>query len=179
MGPDTFTTEPTVGNQMAGFSSRGPNGSAFDIIKPDVTAPGVAILAATTPEQSAAGGVQGELFEYLQGTSMSSPHVAGIAALLKEANPDWSPAAIRSALVTTARQDVVKEDGATPADPFDFGGGHIAKDRPAERGRFARPVYDADFNDYVAFLAGQSPASCPLLSAVRWRHRDIPSMPVT
>ena len=153
LGPDTFTTEPTIGNQMAGFSSRGPNGSAFDIIKPDVTAPGVAILAATTPEQSASGGVQGELYEYLQGTSMSSPHVAGIGALLKEAHPDWSPAAIRSALVTSARQDVTKEDGVTPADPFDYGGGHIVPNAAVDPGL----VYDADLFDYLAFLCGAEP----------------------
>jgi subtilisin family serine protease len=56
---------------------------------------------------------------------MAVPHVAGIAALLKEAHPDWSPAALRSALLTTARQDVLNQDGETAADPFDFGAGHV------------------------------------------------------
>ena len=109
---------------MAVFSSRGPNGAVADIIKPDVTAPGVQILAGASPTPFL--GAPGQLFQAIQGTSMSSPHVAGVGALLVGAHPDWTPAMIRSALTTTAHQDVDKEDGTTPADPFDFGGGHIA-----------------------------------------------------
>ena len=88
---------------MANFSSRGP-GAVQDILKPDVTAPGVNILAGNSPDT--VNTVSGELFGYLTGTSMSTPHVAGVAALLKQAHPDWSPAALKSALMTTARQDV-------------------------------------------------------------------------
>jgi subtilisin family serine protease len=152
-GAQTLTEETTVGNVMASFSSRSPNRSALDIIKPDVTAPGVDILAASSPSQATSGGVQGELFEYKQGTSMSSPHVAGIAALIKEARPHWSPAAIRSALMTTARQDVVKENGSTPADPFDYGAGHVVPNSALEPGL----VYEAGLLDYFGFLCEAAP----------------------
>lgn len=145
--------EPIDGNVMAGFSSRGPNGGAINIVKPDVTAPGVSILAGVGEEPFF--GPQGEAFGYRSGTSMSSPHVAGIGAIMKQAHPDWSPAMIRSALVTTGRQDVVKEDGATPADPFDMGGGHVVPNSALDPGL----VYDAGFFDYLAYLCGANPGS--------------------
>jgi subtilisin family serine protease len=124
-------------NRIAGFSSRGPNGGAPDVIKPDVAAPGVNIIAA------GAG-----MYSYPNsGTSMASPHVAGIFALLKEAHPDWSPAEAKSALMTSARQDLKKTFGDRDADPFDIGAGAIV---PA--GAFAPGlVYDAGFYDYLAF----------------------------
>ncbi|MBP7547339.1 MAG: S8 family serine peptidase [Corallincola sp.] len=143
-----FVPVAETGNLMADFSSRGPNQSTLDVIKPDVTAPGVRILAATTA--APLFGVAGESFAYLQGTSMSSPHVAGLAALLNEVHPDWSPAAIKSALMTTARQDLVKEDGATAADPFDFGAGHVVPNAAADPGL----VFDANIFDHLAFLCG-------------------------
>ncbi|MCP4985385.1 MAG: S8 family serine peptidase, partial [Colwellia sp.] len=125
-----FTDNPAsgeaveVGNTMAAFSSRGPNLNTYDIIKPDITAPGVRILAATS--SAPMFGSQGETFKYLQGTSMSSPHIAGIAALFKESNSSWTPAQIKSAMMTTARQNLTKEDGTTQADPYDYGAGHVA-----------------------------------------------------
>jgi hypothetical protein len=140
---------------MADFSSRGPNLAAPDIIKPDITAPGVNILAANTPTPSL--GATGQLFQVLGGTSMSSPHIAGIGALLKEEHPDWTPAMIKSALMTTAYQDVLKEDGATPADPFDKGAGHVAPNPAVDPGL----VYDAGILDYLAFLCGSSSAVGP------------------
>ncbi|KAJ6692872.1 XYLEM SERINE PROTEINASE 1 [Salix purpurea] len=90
---------------VASFSGRGPNGLSPEILKPDLIAPGVNILAAWT---DAAGptGLESDLrkteFNILSGTSMACPHVSGAAALLKSAHPDWSPAAIRSAMMTTA-----------------------------------------------------------------------------
>jgi subtilisin family serine protease len=159
---------------MADFSSRGPNGPAADIIKPDVTAPGVNILAGASPVHYEAT-VQGELFQSISGTSMSSPHVAGLFALLKQAHPDWSPAAAKSALMTTAYQDVMKEDGVTPADPFDFGAGHVDPSGPVKAwGSIFMPgvVYDAGFNEYLGFLCDAAPevfanpaATCAALAA--------------
>ncbi|WP_085297720.1 S8 family serine peptidase [Cognaticolwellia mytili] len=137
-----------VGNTMADFSSRGPNTASYDIIKPDITAPGVKILAATT--NTPMFEPHGATFKYLQGTSMSSPHIAGMAALFKGSNPEWSPSQIKSALMTTARQDITKEDGTTPADPFDFGAGHAAPVDAMDPGL----VYSANYNDYLAFLCG-------------------------
>src|SRR5690606_38085659 len=118
-----FLTEEDTGNVMGAFSARGP-GPSEDILKPDITAPGINLLAGFTPD--AANAVAGENFAFLTGTSMAAPHVAGVAALLRQAHPDWSPAAIKSALMTTAHQDVNQQDGESPAIPFDFGSGHIA-----------------------------------------------------
>ena len=156
---------------MAAFSSRGPNGGALDIIKPDITAPGVNILAANSP--SAFLGAPDQLFQSISGTSMSSPQVAGIFTLLKEAHPDWSPAMAKSAIMTTAYQEVVKEDGVTPADPFDIGAGHLNPNPAVDPGL----VYDAGLFDYLGFLCGNNPANidqatCNFLSSI-----DIPSDP--
>jgi subtilisin family serine protease len=144
---------------MADFSSRGPNPVAPDLIKPDVTAPGVNILAGNTPFPTV--GAPGQLFQSISGTSMSSPHVAGLFALLRQAHPDWSAAMAKSAVMTTARQDVVKEDGTTPADPFDMGAGHVdPSGKPSKKGSLFNPglVYDAGLTDYFAFLCGADPS---------------------
>lgn len=138
-----------IGNTIASFSSRGPNLNTYDIIKPDITAPGVKILAATT--SAPMFGAAGETFKYLQGTSMSSPHIAGMAALFKESNSSWTPAQIKSAMMTTARQDLTKEDGTTQADPYDFGSGHVAPVSALNPGL----LFDANLGDYLAFLCGQ------------------------
>ncbi len=114
------------GDVMAAFSSRGGPGQSLGISKPDITAPGVQILSAHTPmPHSVDGGLPGELFQAIQGTSMSSPHIAGSGALLKALHPEWTPGQIKSALMTTAFGGVVKEDGVTPATPFDYGSGRV------------------------------------------------------
>ena len=147
-----FIDEDDTGNRMAVFSSRGP-GPAGDILKPDVTAPGINILAGFTPD--AVNAMPGENFAYLSGTSMSTPHVAGVAALLLEAHPDWTPAAIKSALMTSARQDVTADDGETAAHPFDFGAGHIVPNDALDPGL----VYDVSNDEFDAFACGTaSPA---------------------
>jgi len=160
------------GSVMANFSSRGPNPAALDIIKPDITAPGVSILAGNSPTPST--GPAGELFQAIAGTSMSSPHIAGVYALLKQAHPDWSAAMAKSAIMTTARQDVVKEDKTTKADPFDMGAGHVRPGGKVRKGSVFAPglVYDAGFTDYLAFLCGTAPevfanptATCGALEA--------------
>ncbi len=112
---------------VAAFSSRGGPGQTLGVSKPDLTAPGVQILAGNTPAPDTSTEFRaGELFQAIEGTSMSSPHVAGAAALLRALHPDWSPGQIRSALMTTARtKKLVSEDGKTPAEPFAVGSGRL------------------------------------------------------
>jgi subtilisin family serine protease len=144
--------EQDEGNVVAAFSSRGPNLVDLDLLKPDVTAPGVEILAAQTPD--VANGLRGENYQYLSGTSMAVPHVAGLAALLREARPDWSPAALKSALMTTARQDLVTEEDGAAAGPFAFGAGHVVPNAALRPGL----VYESGTPDYDAFLCGRGEA---------------------
>lgn len=121
--PGTSTVVPEI---MASFSSRGGPNQSLGISKPDITAPGVQILAGQTPlPATEVGGKQGELFQAIAGTSMSSPHIAGSGALLAALHPDWTPGQIKSALMTTAKGGVVKEDGVTPVTPFDVGSGRV------------------------------------------------------
>lgn len=146
---------------VAAFSSRGPNSMAPQILKPDVVAPGVNILAAWT---GAAAPSELETdrrrvkFNIISGTSMSCPHVSGVAALLKAAHPDWSPAAIRSALMTTAytvdNSGRPLRDVATGADStaFDHGAGHVNPQKALSPGL----VYDMGVQDYVDFLCALS-----------------------
>jgi len=163
---------------MAAFSSRGANPVAGDIIKPDITAPGVNILAGASPFPDP-NFLPGELFQCISGTSMSSPHVAGAFALIKQAHPDWSPAMAKSAIMTTAYQDVMKEDGVTPADPFDMGSGHLNVGGKAIKGSAFEPglVYDAGLFEYAAFTCGMNwgvftPGSCTFLESI-----DVPMEP--
>ncbi|WP_426595318.1 S8 family serine peptidase [Cellulomonas sp. McL0617] len=114
------------GDVMAGFSSRGPLG---DFIKPDVTAPGVQVLAGNTPTPvSVDSGLPGQLYQAIAGTSMSSPHAAGVSLLVRAAHPSWKPAQVKSALMTSSLQAVVNADG-TAAGVFDRGAGSIRADR--------------------------------------------------
>jgi subtilisin family serine protease len=163
-----------VPNVMASFSSRGPDPVALDIIKPDLVAPGVSILAGASPIHTGPQ-VQGGLFQAFTGTSPSNAHVAGVFALLKQAHPDWSPAVAKSALMTTAYQDVLKEDSVTPAGPFDMGAGHLDPDNHANKGSAFQPglAYDAGFFEYLGFLCDAAPdafasppATCAFLESI-------------
>jgi subtilisin family serine protease len=145
-------TSNDAGNTMATFSARGP-GPVPDILKPDVTAPGVNILAGFTPDS--AYSTPGEFFAYLSGTSMSTPHVAGVAALLRKAHPEWSPAAIKSALMTSSRQDITSSSGLSSASPFDFGAGHIVPNDALDPG-LVYDITDAEFDTYVADMQGEA-----------------------
>lgn len=145
-------------NVMASFSSRGPDPVALDIIKPDVTAPGISILAGASPIHVGTA-AQGQLFQAIMGTSMSGPHVAGIFALMKQAHPDWTPAMAKSALMTSAYQEVVKQDYVSLADPFDMGAGHVNPGGLGNKGSPFDPglVYDAGFLEYLGFLCDAAP----------------------
>ena len=136
----------------ASFSSRGPlRAGNGDLLKPDLIAPGQDVLAGVAPP-----GNGGELFALYSGTSMSSPHVAGLGALMKEMHPDWSPMAIKSALMTTG-YDVL--DGGTPApntNPvliFRQGAGHVDPTKAANPGL----VFDSGWNDWLAFICAKQP----------------------
>ncbi|WP_114905871.1 S8 family serine peptidase [Ornithinimicrobium murale] len=125
---------------VADFSSRGP--SEFDLLAPTFAAPGRNILAATM-----ASDTETATYEFMQGTSMSSPHGAGAGALLRGLHPDWSPAQIRSALASTADPEgMIKDDGVTPADPYDVGSGLLDLDAAGRVGL----VMDESVADFQA-----------------------------
>ncbi|KAK7310815.1 hypothetical protein RJT34_08560 [Clitoria ternatea] len=142
---------------VAAFSSRGPNLLTPKILKPDLIAPGVNILAGWTGAVGPTGltvDTRHVAFNIISGTSMSCPHVSGLAALLKGAHPEWSPAAIRSALMTTAyrtyKTGQTIKDIATglQATPFDYGAGHVDPVAALDPGL----VYDATVDDYLNFF---------------------------
>uniref|UniRef100_A0A7N0ZZX2 Subtilisin-like protease SBT1.6 n=1 Tax=Kalanchoe fedtschenkoi TaxID=63787 RepID=A0A7N0ZZX2_KALFE len=142
---------------VASFSGRGPNGLNPEILKPDLIAPGVNILAAWTDAVGPTGLDSDDRkteFNILSGTSMACPHVSGAAALLKSAHPDWSPAAIRSAMMTTAStvdnrgKTMLDESTGKSATPYSFGSGHLNLGRAMDPGL----VYDIEDADYINFL---------------------------
>ncbi|HTP10782.1 MAG TPA: S8 family peptidase, partial [Anaerolineae bacterium] len=152
------------GDVMASFSSRGGPGQSLGVSKPDITAPGVQVLAGASPQHLAppagvALGPQGELFQAIAGTSMSSPHIAGSGALIKWLHPDWTPGQIKSALMTTAWTQVVKEDGVTPATPFDDGSGRVDLSKAGTAGL----TFDEIGANYVAFQSHLWDANYPSL----------------
>ncbi|KAJ9557722.1 hypothetical protein OSB04_012336 [Centaurea solstitialis] len=136
---------------IASFSSRGPNPIVKNILKPDLTAPGVRILAAWSPLapiSDAEGDHRKLRFNMISGTSMACPHVSGIAAYIKSYNPTWSPATIKSALMTTATLMSAKIN--TDAE-FAYGAGYVNPMKAMRPGL----VYDVDEVDYVTFLCQQ------------------------
>ena len=144
----------------AAFSSRGPlTAGRGDLLKPDVIAPGQDIVAAVAPPSNA-----GLLYNVYSGTSMSSPHVAGLAALLRDLHPDWSPMTIKSALMTSA-SDVLDGPNTNPLVIFRQGGGHVRPNLAGNPGL----VYDSNVNDWLAFLCGTTtgvtPSVCTSLAA--------------
>ncbi|KAL2326648.1 hypothetical protein Fmac_025706 [Flemingia macrophylla] len=136
---------------IASFSSRGPNAITADILKPDLAAPGVDILAAWSPIGSVSG-VKGDKrrvnYNIVYGTSMACPHVTAAAAYIKSFHPDWSPAAIKSALMTTATP---MSEALNPEAEFAYGAGQLDPIKAVNPGL----VYDANEIDYVKFLCGQ------------------------
>lgn len=146
---------------VASFSARGPNPEAPEILKPDVIAPGLNILAAW-PDKVGPSGIPSDKrtteFNILSGTSMACPHVSGLAALLKAAHPQWSPAAIRSALMTTAYtvdnrgETMLDESSGNTSTVMDFGAGHVHPQKAMDPGL----VYDISSSDYVDFLCNSN-----------------------
>ncbi|KAH0917053.1 hypothetical protein HID58_024713 [Brassica napus] len=152
--------------QVALFSARGPNTKDFsfqdaDLLKPDILAPGYLIWAAWCPNGTDEANYVGEGFALISGTSMAAPHIAGIAALVKQKHPRWSPAAIKSALMTTSKvvdragrllqaQHYSDTEAVTlvKATPFDYGSGHVNPSAALDPGL----VFDAGYEDYVGFL---------------------------
>ena len=127
--------------EVVSFSSRGPSlGGDGDILKPDISAPGVDVIAAVAPPSNF-----GRITDYMSGTSMSAPHIAGLAALIKDSNPGWGPMDIKSAMMTTAY------DHETTADAFAQGAGFV------DPRKFTSPglVYRAGLADWADFLLGQ------------------------
>lgn len=145
---------PGVPDVLASFSSRGP--AAFDVLKPDVTAPGVQILAAVAGAPEAVG--------LYNGTSMSSPHQAGAAGLLRQLHPGWSVPEVKSALAMTAEQDVLLEDGVTPADAFAKGSGRIQVDRAARSGLVMHETGGNYYNAFPGFGGDPSTLNQPSMA---------------
>jgi subtilisin family serine protease len=114
---------------LGSFSSRGP--AAFDVLKPDITAPGVSVLA--TIAGTTLTGFENAI-GLLNGTSMASPHQAGAAALVRQLHPTWSVPEVKSALMMTASQTVLLEDQTTPANAFGAGAGRVQVDRAINAG---------------------------------------------
>ncbi|RCV27179.1 hypothetical protein SETIT_5G303900v2 [Setaria italica] len=145
---------------MAQFSSRGPNVLEPNILKPDITAPGLNILAAWS-EASSPTKLDGDhrvvQYNIMSGTSMSCPHVSAAVLLLKAAHPDWSAAAIRSAIMTTATTNnaeggpIMNGDGSVGG-PMDYGSGHIRPNHALDPGL----VYDASYEDYLSFACASA-----------------------
>jgi subtilisin family serine protease len=137
--------------QVASFSSRGPSlADSADILKPDIMAPGVNVLAAVAPVDN-----NGIGWNFDSGTSMATPHIAGIAALLKQKHPSWSPMEIKSALMTTGstvdnKANPITTDTGAPAGPFDYGSGQVTPNSAVDPGM----VYDSGFTNWIQYLCG-------------------------
>lgn len=136
---------------VAGFSSRGPNNRfTANIIKPDIIAPGMDVLAADAPLLAGVAGVQDD-FGYKDGTSMASPHIAGFMALMKQAFPSWSPSALKSAMMTTARQDIRETLFAQEtASPLLMGSGFPVINHALNPGL----IYEITMDEYRAAYCG-------------------------
>ncbi|CAI9116986.1 OLC1v1018290C1 [Oldenlandia corymbosa var. corymbosa] len=132
---------------VASFSGKGPVFGNDYLIKPDVAAPGVDIISAWPSNDT------DRAFNILSGTSVATPHVSGIAALVKSRYPSWSPSAIKSAIMTTAIQSnnmgtLIKNKYGNPATPYYFGAGEVTMFDPLEPGL----VYETEVTDYLEFL---------------------------
>ncbi|MCD0484298.1 S8 family serine peptidase [Streptacidiphilus sp. ASG 303] len=168
---------------MAPFSAVGPAvAGGGDLLKPDLTAPGVDVLAGTAPDSADGNG-----FGTMSGTSVAAPHVAGIAALLLSRHPKWSPAEVKSALMTTAyrtdnRGAPIPDAGGRPATPFAYGAGHVDPDAALDPGL----VYRADWKDWQKYVcavgqrlpAGTGAEGCDGVERIQASDLNSPSVAV-
>ncbi|XP_060211080.1 subtilisin-like protease [Lycium barbarum] len=181
-----FKSAPSV----ASFSSRGPNLISPGIVKPDIIGPGVNILAATHVSAENKTGTD-LAFDIVSVTSMSCPHLSGIVALLKSAHPDWSPATIKSAIMTTADQfnlegQPIPDQKKMPADIFSFGAGHVNPSRASDPGL----IYDIQPQNYIQYQCGlgytekqigfivQQIVKCSLQSSIPEAELNYPSFSI-
>lgn len=172
---------------ITSFSSRGHSLSSPGILKPDIIGPGVSILAAW-PISLENNTNKKSTFNVISGTSMSCPHLSGIAALQRRAHPDWSPAAIKSAIMTTANllnvnNDLILDERMLPADVFATGAGHVNPSRATDPGL----IYDIQPVDYVPYLCGlgytdkeiaiivRDPVTCASVSSIPEAQLNYPS----
>ncbi|XP_030449146.1 subtilisin-like protease 1 [Syzygium oleosum] len=144
----------SVAPAVASFSSRGPNHQSPGILKPDIIGPGLNILAGWPFPLDNSTDMK-HAFNVISGTSMSCPHLSGVAALLKSAHPNWSPAAIKSAIMTTAGTSNMEgrpfvDETLHPADIFATGAGHINPSKAIDPGL----IYDSGPQDYIPYLCG-------------------------
>uniref|UniRef100_A0A2P2Q300 Subtilisin-like protease n=1 Tax=Rhizophora mucronata TaxID=61149 RepID=A0A2P2Q300_RHIMU len=161
--------------QVASFSSRGPDRINPGILKPDIIAPGVDILAAYAPNKPYMQLGQFNLvtdYALSSGTSMAAPHVAGLGALIKKVHPEWSPSAIRSALMTTAY--MIDNTGSIMTDiktgkaatPLAFGNGHVDPNKAMDPGL----IYDISNQDYVDFICSLGYTDKRMRAVTRQSH---------
>ncbi|KAE8057284.1 hypothetical protein FH972_013987 [Carpinus fangiana] len=163
-------TKYTPAPAIAYFSSRGPSYYTRNVLKPDISAPGVDILAAwiANDTSEAPKGKEPPLFNVLSGTSMACPHVSGIAASVKARNPTWSPSAIRSAIMTSATQTnnlkaPIRTDSGSIATPYDYGAGEVTTSEPLQPGL----VYETSTIDYLNYLCYSGRTTSAIVGIVK------------
>jgi len=167
--PGNLTSQKTAYPQIAAFSSRGPSLSSHgDLLKPDLAAPGVNVLAAVAPPSN-----DGHSFAFYSGTSMAAPHIAGLAALYLAKHPDWTPMMVKSALMTTT-SDVKTASGAVDNDPFARGAGEVQPSRMLTPGL----VYDSGDADWLGYLEGNGIDTGTGVPAIDPSNYNTPSIAV-